>query len=83
MEEFKVNKTRESRKMAKEMKKQHQSQNPPIDLKPSVVIQQTTTTTTTTIVEETIIPKEESSNGELDIKCMIKYWILVFILFFL
>ncbi|CAF0931126.1 unnamed protein product [Rotaria sordida] len=71
-EEFKVNKTRESRKMAKEVKKQQQQlQNTSIDSKPNVVIQQTTTTTTTTTtVEETITtPKEENNNnGEIQIK---------------
>ncbi len=73
-EEFKVNKTRESRKMAKEVKKQQQQlQNTSIDPKPNVVIQQTTTTTT---VEETITTKEDNNNnnndGELEIKCMKK-----------
>ncbi|UJR25042.1 hypothetical protein I4U23_006402 [Adineta vaga] len=72
-EEFKVNKTRESRKMAKEIKK-HQEQIPIItkESKPNIVIEQTTTTTTTTTVMTTVqdIPtaKEESSNGELEIK---------------
>jgi hypothetical protein len=71
-EEFKVNKTRESRKMAKEIKKQQHQHNVPVDPKPNLVIQQTTTTTT--IVEETITTKEENNNnGEIEIKCMIKY----------
>ncbi|CAF1119634.1 unnamed protein product [Rotaria sp. Silwood1] len=67
-EEFKVNKTRESRKMAKEVKKQQQQlHSSSIDSKPNVVIQQTTTTTS--IIEETITPKEENNNnGEIQIK---------------
>jgi len=69
-EEFKVNKTRESRKMTKEIKKQQQQlQNTSIDPKSNVVIQQTTTTTT---VEEIITTKEENNNGELEITCIIK-----------
>ena len=71
-EEFKVKKTRESRKMTKEAKKQLQMQNSTSnDSKPAVVIQQTTTTTTTTttVVEERIPPKQENNNGELEIKC--------------
>lgn len=59
-EEFKVNKTRESRKMAKEVKKQlkqatHESK-----------------TTTTTPVEEPVPNKEENkttTDGEIEIKC--------------
>jgi hypothetical protein len=70
-EEFKVNKTRESRKMTKEVKKQQQVQNTSNDPKPTVVVQQTITTTieettTTTTKEE----NNNSSNGELEIKCM-------------
>ncbi|CAF4441874.1 unnamed protein product [Rotaria sp. Silwood2] len=66
-EEFKVNKTRESRKMAKEVKKQQQLQSSSIDSKPNVVIQQITTTTK--VVEETITHKEENNNiGEIEIK---------------
>jgi hypothetical protein len=38
-EEFKVNKTRESRKMTKEVKKQQQVQNTSNDPKPTVVVQ--------------------------------------------
>lgn len=71
-EEFKVNKTRESRKMAKEVKKQQQSHTGATDSKPSVVIEQktvTTTTTTTTTVQQTVATKDDSSNGELEIKC--------------
>ncbi len=66
-EEFKVNKTRESRKMTKEIKKQQQVQNTSNDPKPIAVVQQTTT-----VIEETITTKEENnnSNGELEIKCM-------------
>jgi hypothetical protein len=81
MEEFKVNKTRESRKMTKGTKKQQQSQNPSSDSKANVVIEQTTTTT----VEETITTKEDNhnNNGELEIKCMRKYCILSFYLFLL
>ncbi|CAF0803393.1 unnamed protein product [Adineta ricciae] len=63
-EEFKVNKSRESRKMTKELKKQQQMQQPT----PTVVIEQTTTITKTTSVEEVVPVKEESSNGELEIK---------------
>jgi len=77
MEEFKVNKTRESRKMTKGTKKQQQLQNPSSDSKANVVIEQTTRTTT---VEETITTKEDNpnNNGELEIKCMRKYSILSF-----
>jgi hypothetical protein len=85
MEEFKVNKTRESRKMTKGTKKQQQIQNPSSDSKANVVIEQTRTTTTT--VEETITTKEDNhnnnNNGELEIKCMRKYSILSFYLFLL
>ncbi len=72
-EEFKVNKTRESRKMTKEIKKQQQVQNTSNDPKPIAVVQQTTTTT---VIEETITTKEENnnSNGELEIKCMKNKW---------
>jgi len=83
MEEFKVNKTRESRKMTKGTKKQQQIQNPSSDSKANVVIEQTRTTTT---VEETITTKEDNhnnNNGELEIKCMQKYSILSLYLFLL
>lgn len=64
-----MNKTRESRKMTKELKKQQQLQ----QQTSTVVIEQTTTTITkTTSVEEVVPVKEESSNGELEIKCMKK-----------
>ncbi|CAF2222603.1 unnamed protein product [Rotaria magnacalcarata] len=68
-EEFKVNKTRESRKMTKELKKQqHQLHSTSIDSKVHVVMQPATTTSA---VEEIITPKEEnnnSTNGEIEIK---------------
>jgi hypothetical protein len=83
-EEFKVNKTRESRKMTKEIKKQQQQlQNTSIDPKSNVVIQQTTTTTT---VEEIITTKEENNNnnnGELEITCIIKIELIFRFYFFL
>ena len=67
-----MNKTRESRKMAKELKKQQQQIHSTVnDPKPIAVIQQTITKTTT-VIEESIIKKEDSgnsSNGELEIRC--------------
>ena len=71
-EEFKVNKTRESRKMAKEIKK-HQ-QHTSTDAKPTVVLEQVTTTTVTTVVEEKMTMKEDTNNnnnntGDIEIKC--------------
>ncbi|CAF1071444.1 unnamed protein product [Adineta steineri] len=64
-EEFKVNKTRESRKMTKEIKKTHQ-QHVPNDSKPNITIEQTT------IVEEIITTTTKETNnsnsGELEIK---------------
>lgn len=60
MEEFKVNKTRESRKMAKEVKKQHHHRPEPSEAKVPVPV-----------VEETPVPKPETSNnGEIEITCM-------------
>ena len=60
MEEFKVNKTRESRKMAKEVKKQHHHRPETSDSKAPVPV-----------VEETPVPKPETSNnGEIEITCM-------------
>ena len=58
-EEFKVNKTRESRKMAKEMKKQHQHIS--ADAKLISVDEPVIITTATTVVEENVIMKEDNN----------------------
>ncbi|CAF4358936.1 unnamed protein product, partial [Adineta steineri] len=63
-EEFKVNKTRESRKMTKEIKKTQQ--HVPNDSKPNITIEQTTIDEE--IITTTTKETNNSNSGELEIK---------------